>query len=200
MRRVAAKFCPEVNRWIALDDFFTYEFAIDEGFSVVRNDYALYRGDPRYGSLVSNGNWYIHNGRFAMAFLLEYCATLGIIDVGISVPWGARSDMGMMWGWDDVSCISRYDGLRYLRLTPLGAWMLGHTEHYTPARPTRSPSCKILPNGDIVLCRPMEPAIHLQLQRLADPVSSEVYHLSKEKLLQACEDGASFTQLREFLA
>ncbi len=189
----------EVQRWIAIDDFFTYEFALDEGFNVVRNEWALYRGDPRYGSFEEGGGWQHHNGRFAMAFLLEYCATLGIIEVGISVPWGARNDKKRLDGWEDVSCISRYDGLRYLRLTPLGAWILGLTAHYTPARPARTPSCKILPNGDIVIIRRVEPGIRLQLERLADPVSSDVYHLSKEKLLQACEEGISFAQLRTFL-
>lgn len=125
----------EVNRWIDLDDFFTFMFAIGESFTVVRNAWELYRDDADHGSFgYDHITWQHLNGRYAMAFLLEYCATLGIIDVGITLPWEARDDRGDLWGWDDVSCMSRYDGLSYIRLTPLGAWILGVTNTYVPCQ------------------------------------------------------------------
>lgn len=189
----------EVNQWIDLDEFFTYMYAISDGFNVVRNEWALYRLEAGYGSFGQGGNtWDYLNGRYAMAFLLEYCATLGIIDVGISLPWGARDDFHGLWGWDEVSCMSRYDGLFYLRLTPLGAWILGAADTYVPQR-ISTPSCKVLPNLDIVLCRQVEPGVRIQLERIAELVSDNVYHLTKEKLLQACEEGVAIRDLQDFL-
>ncbi|MFO7803493.1 MAG: hypothetical protein R6V55_14475 [Desulfovermiculus sp.] len=44
---------------------------------------------------------------FARAFLLEYAATLGSIDVALIPPWGAVSDVRNLWGADDLSCLSR---------------------------------------------------------------------------------------------
>ena len=189
----------EINRWIDLDDLFTFMFATGENFNLVRNEWALYRSDANYGSFGYNHiTWEHLNGRFAMAFLLEYCATLGIIDVGISLPWCAREDMRDLWGWDDVSCMSRYDGLRYLRLTPLGAWILGIADAYVPQR-SSTPACKVLPNLDVVLCRPAEPAVRIQLERIAEKTADNVYHLTKEKILDACEDGVALADLVTFL-
>ena len=40
-----------------------------------------------------------------------------------------------MWGADDLEFLSRYDGLRYVRLTALRAYCLGLTESCTPSTP-----------------------------------------------------------------
>jgi hypothetical protein len=187
-----------VDRWIALDDFFTYMFSMRLNYTVVRDHWALYRTDPNYGSFgTSNTDWGHTDGRFGLAVLLEYCATLGLIDVALSPPWGARDDLRGLWGWDDVSCLSRYDGLHALRLTPLGAWVFGAAEGYTPRLP--APALTIHPTGDILLDDTAAPGVRIQLQRIADPVGADVYRLSAEKILQALESGMAFDGLTRFL-
>ena len=64
--------------------------------------------------------------------LLEYAATLGMIDVALIPPAGARRDFRNMWGTDELAFFSRYDGLMYFRLTPLGAYCLGVESDYQP--------------------------------------------------------------------
>jgi hypothetical protein len=59
--------------------------------------------------------------RYLLCFLFEYVAALGIIDVAYIEPNGARNDFRNLWGADDLEFLSRYDGLVYFRLTPLGA-------------------------------------------------------------------------------
>jgi len=189
----------EVNRWITIDNFFTFMFAINEDFSVVRNAWALYHGHAEYGSFgYSHITWKHLDGRFAMAFLLEYCATLGIIDVGIGLPWGARKDMRGLWGWDEQTCISRYDGLHNLRLTPLGAWVLGAADEYLPRR-ISARALQILPNLDVVLSHTPEPAVLIQLERIAGQTADNVYRLAREKILDACEDGVALADILNFL-
>ena len=68
-----------------------------------------------------------------MAFLFEYAATLGLIDLAYPYPSDARDDHTDFWGADDLDALSRYDGLQYFRLNNLGAWCLGHTQDHTPS-------------------------------------------------------------------
>ena len=67
-----------------------------------------------------------------MAVLFEYAATMGLVDVAYISPIGARDDYSDTWGADDLCYLSRYDGLRYIRVNPVGAWCLGQTEVYEP--------------------------------------------------------------------
>ena len=71
---------------------------------------------------------------------------LGIVDVAFRDPVNARSDYRHMWGVDDLSCLSRYDGLRYIRLTRLGAYILGLADAYRPAETKPSAALSVLPS------------------------------------------------------
>lgn len=188
-----------VNRWIDIDDFFSHMFAQNCACDVVRDGWPLYHEHVEYGSFGYNHiTWRHLNGRFVMAVLLEYCATLGMIDVTLRLPWEACDDKGDLWGWEDLGCISRYDGLTGIRLTPLGAWVLELTPDYTPATPVHEPTFKVLPNADVILLRAANPGARLQLLRIAEPVSEDVYHLSTEKIIQSLEEGMTFEQMLQF--
>lgn len=96
--------------------------------------YALYICDPNYGSLLYGGSqlWNLLQLRYLLCVLFEYCATLGMIDVAYRTPHDARADFVDLWGIDDMTFLSRYDGLMYFRLTALGAYCLGVSGSYTP--------------------------------------------------------------------
>lgn len=99
-------------------------------FTVARNEMAafkLYIEDPQYGSL-----GYAHvdfealvDRRYMMALLFEYAATLGLADVRYVDPDLAMDDFADLWGVEELVRISRYDGLRSVRLTALGASVNG---------------------------------------------------------------------------
>jgi len=86
----------------------------------------LYIADSYYGSLghVGPQAWDIIEGRYAMCVLLEYAATIGLIDVAYADPRGARDDYRALWGADQYACLSRYDGLLAVRVNELGAAIL----------------------------------------------------------------------------
>jgi hypothetical protein len=86
----------------------------------------LYLVDSYYGSLghVGHRAWPIVEGRYALCVLLEYAATMGVIDVAYTDPAGARDDYRGLWGADQLAWLSRYDGLVALRVNELGAAVL----------------------------------------------------------------------------
>jgi hypothetical protein len=86
----------------------------------------LYVIDSYYGSLGHAGPraWDLVEGRYALCVLFEYAATAGLIDVAYTDPRGARDDYRALWGAEQLSCLSRYDGLLAVRVNELGAAML----------------------------------------------------------------------------
>jgi hypothetical protein len=86
----------------------------------------LYVVDSYFGSLGHAGprTWDLVEGRYALCVLFEYAATLGLIDVAYTDPRGARDDYRALWGADQLSCLSRYDGLSAVRVNDLGAAVL----------------------------------------------------------------------------
>jgi hypothetical protein len=86
----------------------------------------LYVVDSYFGSLGYAGSrsWDLVEGRYALCVLFEYAATVGLIDVAYTDPRGARDDYRTLWGGDQLSCLSRYDGLAAVRVNELGAAVL----------------------------------------------------------------------------
>jgi hypothetical protein len=116
------RLCP-VQTWISVDDFSRFMQATARTFEVTHDPWTLYISEREYGSLGHSGfhSWEILQLRYLLCFLFEYVAALGIIDVAYIEPNGARNDFRNLWGADDLEFLSRYDGLVYFRLTPLGA-------------------------------------------------------------------------------
>ena len=192
----------QVQRWVAIDDFFRYMVASGIDFEVTRNPWALYISSADYGNLGYQGyhDWHILQARYALCLLFEYAATLGIIDVGYIPPYGARYDYNELWGTDDLEFLSRYDGLLYLRLTPLGAYCLGLTDSYQPSLPETQAQLRVLPNLDVVAAgEPLTPADELLLNSFASRKSDAVWHLDRDHVLAALEEGRDIKTLQEFL-
>ena len=86
----------------------------------------LYVIDSYHGSLGHAGSraWDLVEGRYALCVLFEYAATVGLLDVAYTDPRGARDDYRALWGADQLSCLSRYDGLVAVRVNELGAAVL----------------------------------------------------------------------------
>ena len=124
--------CP-VQQWIAVDELRRYMRASGHDLVVSRNAWNLYIGELRYGSLGYAGSEGILETRYLLCLLFEYAATLGLLDVAFIPPAGARGDYHNLWGTDELPYFSRYDGLMFVRVTPLGAYCLGMGSDSTPA-------------------------------------------------------------------
>ncbi len=190
----------EEGVWIETPQFFKFLIAKGHNFQAVRDPWALYLGDPNYGSFGYNHITWDHlEGRFARAFLLEYAATLGLIDVALISPWDSVSDLSGMWGADELSCLSRYDGLWAFRLNSLGAWILGQKEEYVPDFHDE-PSLRVLPNLEVTLMASAgSSSDELFLDRCCERTSERVWRISLPKLLKAIEEGVEIRQFTGFL-
>ena len=200
--QTALKSC-EPERWIAVNDFFRYMIASGIEFEITRNLWTLYIADPNYGNLGDAGvnDWIILQARYVLCLLFEYAATLGLIDVAFILPHSARNDYVDLWGADNLDFLSRYDGLLYFRLTPLGAYCLGLRDSYQPSMPVTRARLRVLPNLDVVVAgRALSPADELLLNSFMRRKSDAVWHLDRDSLLAAVENGRDLTILRDFLA
>jgi hypothetical protein len=192
--------CP-VGRWFAVEDFFRLLRATGRSFVVAHEVHELYIAEHYYGNLGYSDEhaWEQLQGRFVLAFLFEVAATLGLVDVAFLPPQGVRHDFHGRWGADEFSCLSRYDGLLYVRINPLGAYLLGTADEYRPAAPTRSEVLRVLSNRDVVAARDLPASDRLVLERFADPTSEGVWKLSANKILGVIEQGGSVDELEQFL-
>jgi hypothetical protein len=193
--------CPP-GKWLSVDEIFRLLQGLAPDLQVARDPWKLYLCEARYGSLGYDGDysWELVQGRYVLAFLFEYAATLGMIDVAFISPESARHDFAGRWGADDLSCLSRYDGLQIIRINPLGAWCLGLADRFEPEPVTVEPLVRVLPNLDIVAGdRPLPAADVLMLNRFAERVSDAVWHLDPARVLKAVAEGQTVASLTEFL-
>ena len=193
--------CP-AGAWFAVDDFFRFLRATDRDFEITHRPFNLYLAEQRYGNFgdLSSHDWETMQGRYILAVLFEYAATLGLIDVAYLPPQGARGDFHGRWGADDLSFLSRYDGLQYLRINPLGAWCLGLAESYAAPVMAVVDVLQVLPNLEIVVTKPpLSAADRLVLDRFAERQSEAVWKLTAAKLLAILEEGGTPDEFEEFL-
>jgi hypothetical protein len=197
----ALRECP-AQKWIAIDEFFRVLKVLATDLRVTTDPWNLYISEQRYGSLGQGGDdeWAMLEGRFALTFLFEYAATLGLVDVAYVPPAWVRSDYDDHWGTDDLSCLSRYDGLMYFRINALGAWCLGLAKNYEPADVPPEPRLKVLPNLDVVTAdQTIAPADVLFLDRFAERKSESLWRLGAAKILEVVEKGSTVAELKAFL-
>ncbi len=189
------------HEWITFDEFSRFMRASGYTFEVARDLWSLYIADPHYGSLgyAGFGEWHIVQGRYMMAFLFEYAATMGLIDVAYIHPSEARKDYDNLWGTDDLDCLSRYDGLLYIRINGLGAWCLGLSEEYVPSPLEAQQILKVLPNQEVVALAPLPPGDVLFLELFAEQTSDVVWSIQPTRLLEAIEQGHSVADVEASL-
>ncbi len=189
---------------VSIDDFARFMVAADLNFEVTRSPWTLYMGDAHYGGQYgeSERSWGIFQDRYLLCFLFEYVATLGMIDVAFVPPSGARKELWELTGQFEGAFLSRYDGLKFFRLTALGAYCLGLTDTYEPETPQKSTPISVFPDRRIVVRNgPLDKEERAFLRRCADEDEPGlVWRLSTEKILGSVETGLDIGTVREFLS
>jgi hypothetical protein len=101
-------------------------------------------------------------------------------------PRDGLNDFAAQWGGDDLQWLSRYDGLRALRITNLGSYCFGCTPDFKPTQPNSSLELTVLPNLSIRL-RSGTPlaAEKFLLQTWAEPVATDVWQLEPTRAREA---------------
>jgi len=199
-----------LNRWVTMDEVLRYMRASSTLPAIERGGSASL-GVGAYNTYYDEDlgfstakYWDVIAGSYLRATLWEYVATLGLIEIAYTWPEDAPHDFGDLY-YLDADYLSRYDGLLAMRLTNLGAYVLGQTDAYTPPAligESGAPLLKVLPNLDIVItdAARFAPNERAFLERIAAPQSENVYRLSREQLLEAANSGLDLPQIKQFLA
>ena len=193
----ALRDCP-VGRWVSVSEFWRYMRAADYDFEVSLETWRLYLVDPHYGTLDRVG-WSMMQGRYVSCLLLEYAATLGMIDVAITPPALARDDFSGYWGTDELDYLSRYDGLWHFRLNPLGAYCLELADQYEPSIPFSQGAVTVFPDRRVRTVGELSFDEKLLLDLYAKAESEDTWRLDGDKVLSALESGHDLAELRDFL-
>ena len=192
--------CP-TGEWMTFDGFSNYMRAEDFMFEVSSDPWKLYIADRNYGSLGYSGcgGWEALQDRFLLCWLMEYAATLGLVDIAYKIPDQARPVDS--WGMDDYRWLSRYDGLHAFRINPLGAYVLSAGETpFQPSRPAPQVRLTVLRDRTIhVVSGQLSPAERMQLETWAEPEDDAVFRLDDSRAIEAVETGQEPESFARFL-
>jgi len=188
--------CPE-GEWIAVNEFARFMRASGLEAPVTVNAQGLYLGHPEYGSRVYGEGPDVLERTYLRTILLEYAATLGIVDVALVRPAEVSSELDHLWGMDEFPYFSRYDGLVSIRINPLGAYCLGMRETYASLEAERH--LRVLANREIVATGEIPTADRLALDQYFVRVSDLVWRVEAEQLLSVVDGGGTIEQVSEYL-
>ncbi|TVR51775.1 MAG: hypothetical protein EA426_19715 [Spirochaetaceae bacterium] len=194
----ALALCP-TDEWIEIDELVRFMRASGIDATVTKNAWELYIGHREYGSLGYSGGAEVLDRGYLKAFLLEYAATMGLIDVALIPPADTRQEIDRLWGVDELPYFSRYDGLVAIRINQFGAYCLGKSTQYCSPMDEAERFIRVLPNRDVVTGTAISTADRLALDRYFEPESDMVWRIDAEKLLSLVEAGGTIEQVREYL-
>ncbi|HID72594.1 TPA: UDP-glucose/GDP-mannose dehydrogenase family protein [Candidatus Micrarchaeota archaeon] len=188
------------GRWIDLDELNRVMQSNSlYSFDMVNYSWKLYLLDQHYGHLDYHDTWPLLQFRYLLVYLLEYCATLGLVDVAYRDPGGARSDYHECWGTDDLTFLSHCDGLQYIRVNDLGAFVLGYTDSYE----VKNDNSEVLEfeGTDLLLIKgtSLPPGQTLYLEKIGERKNGDRWSLSITSLLGAMKGGESLAEIRKML-
>lgn len=182
------------HQWVSVDN--AWRGCIGMGLSIVPiKEYDS--GRYLYQDLVTRGrtyqDWYQNDRLYAdrnnyrqlvvepyfkgSLFLL---GTLGVIDLAYDRPYHAKLHrLGKEY-------ISVYDGLKYVRVSPLGAYLLGNTKNYEYQ--AVGDSAKILLDEDrlLITIYGENPLKSMLVNKLADQISDNRFLVSNASFLKEC--------------
>lgn len=198
----ALSWCP-TGVWISITDFYRairvwhFDFDLENGTDKI---YVGSRSsNPWYEPWATAENqWLLTTGLYINTILMEYLAAIGAIDIAYTYP-EYETFPGQAYNYDEL-IYSRYDGLLYFRINPLGAYLFGQADGYESSQPPASALFSIAPDGSISLLQPKEvsAAQQAQLDQIAEG-QGERYRLSVPKLLAVLESSTDLEIQRSFL-
>ncbi len=195
----ALSWCPE-GVWIDVEDFFRAIIAWQLDFEVeVGERRGLYVGYASYAPYYevwgdAEAYWRIIHGLYILVVLWETLATIGALDIAYLLPEDAEYYAEVYYY--DEPYYSLYDGLKFFRINPLGAYLFGQRADYTPFVHARPPFLQALvapaagPNALILRITAAEqvtPADRLMLATVATPLDDDRYRIDMGSLLTALE-------------
>jgi hypothetical protein len=198
----ALSWCP-TGVWISITDFYralrAWHFVVPIEETNAGSLYYGYRY-PYEPWTDTRSYWLLTQGLYTNVVLWEYLGTLGLLDL-LYVPAEAIDLPVETYYYEDDS-FSRYDGLAYFRITPLGAYLLGQADSYEPATGQQGPLFHLTDDLRLTVENPqaLTPNLLHQIETIATQTGDHDYHLETTRLLAHLEAGGDQQGLIDFLA
>jgi hypothetical protein len=189
------------GQWISMDEFIRLlQTRAEYSFEMVNYEWKLYFSDQQYGHLSYNDTWPLLQLRYVLIYLFEYCATLGVIDIAYQDPRGARSeDYRSCWGTDELEYLSHCDGLQYIRINDLGAFVLDLCDEYEAQK--SDDNIFTFVETDMVAndTATVPPGLEVYLEKIGERTEVDRWRLTVASLLTAINGGESISEIKKTL-
>jgi hypothetical protein len=191
------------GEWVPVEEFFKtiklqgHNFVIEPGgrVSIQVAGFGLLDAASEYT------RWQAVNGQYILVVLMEYLASFGMIDLGYVEPKKSGYPLGSLEMYINRP-FSRYDGLKFIRLTPLGAYLLGQTREYTLSTTIETqPLLDYGENLQLLLRRAqaLNPNDRLLMERFSVRLGEDLYRLDPQRTLLSFEEGLKLDDAISFL-
>lgn len=191
------------GEWVPVEEFFKtiklqgHNFVVEPGgrVSIQVAGFGLLDAASEYT------RWQAVNGQYILVVLMEYLASFGVIDLGCVDPKKSGYPLGSLETYV-VRPLSRYDGLKFIRLTPLGAYLLGKTHEYTQSTTIEpQPLLEYGENLHLLLRRAqaLNPNDRLLMERFSVRLGENLYRLDPQRTLLSFEEGLKLDDALSFL-
>ncbi len=119
---------------------------------------------------------------------LFFFAAFGLVDIAYDPP---RNDRLQQSGKDYLSI---YDGLRYVRLTPLGAFVAGKSDAYAMEKTLETAQVSLDENRLLIHLHGRDPIKEMALSQIAERVAEHCYKASFHSFLKDCNTESDIRQ------
>ncbi|EHJ00385.1 hypothetical protein CDLVIII_3839 [Clostridium sp. DL-VIII] len=177
-----------IDEWIEKEQLLKFIKKLDRNFlrKIVGTIYTYYEYDHYY--YPDQNSWEEEEGRFIDVVLMEYLASMGIVDLLISDDYND----------EDVE----YLKVDYFKLTQLGAHVLGVNDDYKIKHVEDETGIIIQPNYEIIVQSGTMKDVHcIYLDKFAEKLSEDtvsIYKISFKAMVTALDNGISIEEISDY--
>ena len=177
-----------IDKWINIEQLLKLIKKLDRNFLEKEVGTIYTYSDYEHYYYPNQNSWEDEEGRFIEVVLIEYLASIGIVDLLITDDWND----------DDIE----YFKVEYLKLTPLGAHILGINDDYKVEKIKDETGIIIQPNYEIMVPEGSMKEVHcIYLDRFAEKLSEDtvsIYKISFKAMVTALDNEISIEEITEY--
>lgn len=171
--------CP-IDAWIRTKDFLTHLRCERPRFTALDRVGDLHLGENKVAVAHMTDHWFPLEGTYVKCLLMEYLATLGLIEVNYSLPVFCDNEHNIY----KCQFISSYDGLFEFKITPLGAYCFGMIEEEPPVDVVPHKLFHVTPNLEVsVVADHMLKSDIVMMDSCMDKINRKTWKLNTAKML-----------------
>lgn len=187
------------DQWVSMDNIHTYCICREGKFEIVDRSFAakylsfsVDRDEENwryYGNSRRTVNDTLYHSVLMAPFLkgmMFLAAGLGLLDIAYDSPDKDESENSSSLSRKGKSYISVFDGMRYVKLSDLGAYIFGKTSDFEVTVETRRSSLTLDERRLLITMEGKDKLKVLALEMIADRISDTVFKVSHQSFLREC--------------